>query len=126
MKAITETDVVLLSGMGTAAEWTFELRADEREAVSAFQQYCQEHDIPVELTALHALSEMQTGAPHDLTEPQREALVLAYERGYYHSPRAVTLEELADDLGITGQSLGSRLRRGTHRLVGSTLVGSTP
>ena len=123
MKAITETDVVLLSGRGTSEEWEFELRADERKAIAAFQQYCREHDIPAELTSLHALSAMRSGTQYDLTDTQREALVLAYERGYYHSPREATLDDLAESLGITGQSVGSRLRRGTHRLIASTLIG---
>jgi predicted DNA binding protein len=59
-----------------------------------------------------------------LTETQREALVLAHERGYYDSPRETSLEEIADELGITQQSLSSRLRRGYRRLVGETLISS--
>lgn len=123
LKGITETPVTLLSGVGTAGEWRFEVRADKHESIATFQQYCREHDFPIELIALHALSEMQTGTQYNLTEEQREALKLAYTRGYYQSPRQTTLDEMAGELGITGQSLGSRLRRGTHRLLGST-VGS--
>ncbi|MEA5389123.1 helix-turn-helix domain-containing protein [Haloarculaceae archaeon H-GB11] len=59
-----------------------------------------------------------------MTETQREALVLAYERGYFDSPRKVSLEEVAEELGITQQSLSSRLRRGHRRLIGATLAGS--
>jgi len=47
MEAIDESTVVLLSGVGTAEEWTFELRADERDAVAAVQEYCGGHDLPV-------------------------------------------------------------------------------
>lgn len=75
----------------------------------------------MKLIALYALSEMETGKQYDLTADQREALQLAYERGYYQSPRHTTLDEIAGELGITGQSLGSRLRRGIHRLLGSTV-----
>ncbi|MDG5775953.1 helix-turn-helix domain-containing protein [Haloarculaceae archaeon H-GB2-1] len=125
LKGIAETPVILLSGIGTADEWRFEVRADGREPIATFQQYCGEHDLPMELTALYALSEMETGARYDLTEDQREALQLAYERGYYQSPRKTTLDEMAGELGITGQSLGSRLRRGIHRLLGSTVVSQT-
>lgn len=87
LKGIAETDVILLSGFGTAEEWHFEVRADGREPIAAFQRYCREHDHPMELTSLYALSEMETGTQYDLTEEQREALKLAYERGYYQSPR---------------------------------------
>ncbi len=125
LRAIFETKVALLTAVGTSEEWRFELRAEDTSAISAFQSKCREFDVPVRLTSLHSVSPMHSGAEYDLTEPQREALVLAYERGFYHSPREVTLDELAAELGITGQSLGSRLRRGTHRLIGSTLIGPT-
>lgn len=122
LQAIVEAEVVLLSGVGTGEEWTIEVRADERDAIATFQQYCRDNDLPVTLRQLRTLFRLPAENEHGLTEPQREALVLAYERGYYESPRTVTLEEMADELGITGQSLGARLRRGINRLVGSTLV----
>lgn len=122
LRAIGDADVVLLSGAGTATEWTFEVRADEREQVAAFQAYCDEHGVAVTLESLQALSKPGADQEYGLTEAQREALVLAYERGYYRSPRETTLAELAAEVGITGQSFGSRLRRGIHRLVGATLA----
>lgn len=125
LRAIAETPVALLSAVGTSEEWRFEVRAEEAANISAFQAKCREYDVPVELVNLHTLSPMRSGAEYDLTETQREALLLAWDRGFYHSPREVTLDDLAEELGITGQSVGSRLRRGTHRLIGSTLVGPT-
>ena len=125
MKAITTTEVTLLSGSGTSDQWTFELRADDHKSIANFQQYCREQDIHITLTSLQSLSELQTGTDYNLTEEQRAALILAYNRGYYHTPRETTLEELADELGITGQSVGSRLRRGINRLIGSTLIDRT-
>ena len=123
LRAIAETPVTLLSAVGTTEEWRFEVRAEDSEIVSDFQSKCRDYDVPIELVSLHALAPMRSGAEFDLTETQREALVLAYEHGFYHTPREVTLDELAEELDITGQSLGSRLRRGTHRLIGSTLIG---
>ena len=124
MKAIVETGATLISGVGTAEEWTFEIRADTRDGIAEFQRYCHEHDIPVTLTALHALSSIETGTEYNLTEAQREALILAYQRGYYQVPREASLDEMAKELDITGQSLGTRLQRGIHRLIGSTLISS--
>lgn len=123
LKAIAETPVALLSAVGTSEEWCFEFRADEAHDISDFQDRCWEYDVPVELVSLHTVAPIRSGAEYDLTETQHEALILAYEQGFYQSPREITLSELADQLGITGQSLGSRLRRGTHRLIGSTLIG---
>ena len=56
---------------------------------------------------------------------QQEALVLAYERGYFESPHEVTLTELGEELGITQQAVGSRLRNGSKYVIGSTLPSFT-
>lgn len=122
LRAITETGVTLVSGIGSEGTWTFEVRSDTPDGISAFQQYCRDEGIPAELVSLHALAALKSGAEYDLTDTQREALQLAYERGYYRSPREVSLEDLAAEVGITGQSFGSRLRRGIHRLIGSTIA----
>lgn len=122
LKAIVETDVVLTSGTGTYEAWHFEVRAEEQGAIANFQAYAREHDIPLELRMMQSLSEEAKEPEYGLTDDQREALVLAYDRGYYRSPREVTLDELAPDLGITGQAFGARLRRGVDHLIGNTLV----
>ncbi|WP_114578754.1 helix-turn-helix domain-containing protein [Saliphagus sp. LR7] len=125
LTGILETDVELVSAIGQEGKWTFELRADDQGAVSEFQAYCTDREIPVELVELHALSPMHSGDEYDLTEAQREALTVAYSSGYYDSPRTASQEEVAEELGITRQSLASRLQRGTRRLIASTLVRPT-
>jgi predicted DNA binding protein len=55
--------------------------------------------------------------PHE----QRATLEAALERGYYETPRAVTLDELADDLGVPRSTLSYRLRQAEARLVGAHL-----
>ena len=115
LDALVTRDVVLLSAVGTADEWTFELRGETRESIARFQAYCHDRGIPVELTALHPLRFLD--ADDALTDAQREALALAYEHGYFDSPREATLSELAAELDITQQALGSRLQRATRRLV---------
>jgi len=101
--------------------WDFEVRCESREAISDFRTNCQAHDIPIEITAVHQLLPIQ-GDDYELTDTQREALVLAYERGYFDSPREASLEDIAAELGITQQSLSSQLRRGHRRLIGGTLI----
>ena len=122
LSTLTETRLPLVKAIGTNREWTFDVRGDDREDIADFQQRCRELDIPITLTKLHALTPLETEAEAALTEPQQEALLLAYERGYFNSPRDVTMAELGDELGITQQAVASRLRRGIDRLVGSTLA----
>jgi predicted DNA binding protein len=119
LDALISPEVVLLSAVGTAEEWTFELRGESRDAIAEFQEYCHNHGAPVELTKLRGLQPLDT--KQDLTEAQREALILAYERGYFNSPRETTLEAIADELDISQQAVGSRLRRGTRRLIEQVL-----
>jgi predicted DNA binding protein len=57
-----------------------------------------------------------------LTDRQREALLLAVERGYFEEPRTVTLDELAADLDITQPAASGLIRRAVKRLVVSSLL----
>ncbi|MFC7229271.1 helix-turn-helix domain-containing protein [Salinirubellus salinus] len=54
--------------------------------------------------------------PRALRGSQREILVHAVERGYFEVPREVSLQEVADDLGIPQSTASYRLRRATAQL----------
>lgn len=123
LNALAESDVVLLTGVGTEDGWNFEVRGETRESISEFSATCQTHDIPIEITAVHALNPVQDDT-YELTDPQREALVLAFEYGYFDSPREASLTDIAAELGITQQSLSSRLRRGHRRLIGGSIINA--
>jgi len=123
LSALAKANVVVLGGLGTKEGWRFEVRGESQETIADFREYCQENDIPIQITAVHAMLPIQ-GEGYELTEAQREALVMAYKRGYFDTPRETSLEEIADELGITQQSLSSRLRRGHRRLIGATLSSS--
>ena len=122
LRAIRETGVSLLSGVGTSTRWTFKVRGDDRETVARFQAYCLDNDIPITLSTLQQLHPGRRGQEYGLTDPQRQALLLAYDRGYFDTPRRATLEEIAAELDISRQSLAARLRRGHRNLVEHTLV----
>ena len=122
LTALVESNVTLLKATGNREQWTFEVRADDIDQLSQFQRYCTERGIDVSLTHLHSLSEMRTNTEYDLTPEQHEALVLAFDEGYYNQPRETNLEELAAKLGISRPSLSARLNRGYRNLIGSTLV----
>jgi predicted DNA binding protein len=122
LSTLGETEIPLITAIGTNDQWTFEVRGDQRSDIATFQQRCRERDIPVTLTALHALTPLETATEAALTDPQLEALVLAYERGYFNSPRDVTMAELGEELGISQQAIASRLRRGIRQILGQTLT----
>lgn len=122
LTTLTEMKVALIEAVGTDKQWTFDIRGDSRDDIAEFQSRCREVGIPITLTELHALTPVKTETEAALTDTQQEALVLAYERGYFESPRKVTMEEIGDELGITQQAVASRLRRGINHILGSTLT----
>lgn len=121
LSTLAETQVPLVEATGTNVVWTFDIRGDNRGDIAEFQHLCRERGIPITMTALHALTPLETGTEAALTDAQEEALILAYRRGYFNSPRNVTMEELGAELGISQQAVASRIRRGVRRILGSTL-----
>lgn len=121
LSALAAAEIVVLNGVGRKGGWTFEVRGEDRDDISEFRTDCQKHDIQIEIVSVHSLLPIQ-GEDHELTGKQREAIVLAYEMGYFDSPRSTSLSDIAAELGITQQSLSSRLRRGLHRLIYRTLL----
>ena len=122
LTAIINTDVTLLSGKGRGGQWKFNVRAEDRSELSTFQTYCRNHDLSVELTQLHSVSPLDDRQEYNLTADQRTALELAYDRGYFESPRRATQEDIGDDLDITRQAVSALLQRGIRQLVASTLA----
>lgn len=63
----------------------------------------------------------------DLTQAQREALLVALEAGYFEVPRRCSLRDLSEELGVSDNAVSQRLRRGLksllYRTVGSELGG---
>ena len=55
----------------------------------------------------------------ELPPEQRVAIREAFRRGYYETPRRLSLEELADELDVPRSTLSYRLRRAEARLVGA-------
>ncbi|WP_092703038.1 helix-turn-helix domain-containing protein [Halovenus aranensis] len=55
-------------------------------------------------------------ACRDLTDVEREALTAAVEEGYFESPRETTLNELAEQFGISAPAFSKNLRRGQQKV----------
>lgn len=106
-------------------EWFFRLRFLDHQHVADFYNFCTSHDIPVRVGRVYTLTEESLqGRLFDLTEEQREALVLALRRGYFSTPREVNMDELADELGISQQAFSDRLRRGEETVLRNVLLAA--
>lgn len=123
--AYTETGATILEATGQNERWNVQMRFDDEDALSTFRAYLDENDHPFSLDALYRQHQPTTDG-HDVTTPQREALLAALDAGYYNVPRDDTMDEVAADLGISQQALSKRLRRGHCNLVETTLADAHP
>ncbi|MFP8888801.1 helix-turn-helix domain-containing protein [Natrialbaceae archaeon A-CW2] len=117
-----DIEAVVLEARGTGQRWELQIRFDDHGELEAFQSYCEENEIPFVLNRLYELSTPKTGAQYGLTPKQYEALVSAWENGYFESPREAAAEEIASELGISQQSLSKRLQRAHQSLIKNTLI----
>ncbi len=86
-----------------------------RAALFEIREFLAERGIDMQVERLHeAADERSDGV---LTDEQLEALVVAYEMGYFSVPRAATQSDVAAELGISAASLSERLKRGQERLI---------
>lgn len=122
MRGLLDLEFTLLSGKADAERWRFEIRFDDGDTASAFHTYLVEHDVPHELTRIQGLTDLSSTAGMGLTEKQRDALIAAYDGGYFSVPREMTMNDLADRLDIASSSASDRLRRGVERLVEGTMI----
>ena len=107
---------------GTAEEWVFRLRADDREALSKFQEACLAADIPLDVRRI--VHDPAPGGPdrYGITDKQATALRLAFEEGYFEVPRGTSQTDLAGHLDISRQAYSRRLNRALDTLVESTFM----
>ena len=112
--------IQVLETTATSGYWQFELRAPDREALRELREFCVGEGLEFRITNL---ARERGDATHGVLTPgQEDLLVAAYEMGYFSQPRAVTLEELAEEVGISSSAASGRLRRGIESLVESTVV----
>lgn len=114
----------LLGAVGTPTQWEFEIRFPAHETLSSFTTHCEDAQITVEANRIYNPTGPNAGPWYNLTDPQREALTLAVETGYYDIPRGCTTKELADELGISDQAVTERLRRAIVSLTMHTLIAN--
>lgn len=116
VSGFVESGLTILSGVGRDGAWTFDVRTEDHDNLGTFQRYCIERGIDLRLDSLTE-DVLPSRSASGLTPAQRQALVTAFAVGYYDTPRSVTLDDVADHLGITRQSASERLRRGTRNVL---------
>jgi predicted DNA binding protein len=112
-------DGVIMEGHGTTDSWSLRLRFASHQQFKRFAEGCRTQGIDLVLRAVYNPHPPVEG--ENLTSPQREALRVAADQGYFKIPREVSLKELAEQLGVSEQAVSQRLRRGLDTLVAGSL-----
>jgi len=130
-QALLDANGFLTGAAQTGGEWNVRARFPEKSAVLAFRDALMADGLDIDVRTI--TDDTEDAAQFGVTDPQREVLLLALNRGYFTVPRDASLSDLANDLGISSQAASERLRRGTRTLVENTLasperplVGSAP
>lgn len=120
--AISDTDATILDAESGTDGWLVQILFPDEDALAAFQDHAAANDVSFTLERLRRSDYPEMLGKYDVTDDQYEALVAAYEHGYFEVPGEITLAELADELGVSKNAASARLRRGYGNLVENTLV----
>ncbi|MFB6139262.1 MAG: bacterio-opsin activator domain-containing protein [Halosimplex sp.] len=119
--ALDDASATVLSAEGEDGVWTLRALFADREAVSTVAERLRSAHSGVDLVRIYRGDDPSTYGRYEVTEEQRDALLAAREAGYFAVPRECTLQEVADELGISRNAASARLRRGHDALVAHTL-----
>jgi hypothetical protein len=119
--AVTELDGLVLESRSESAGWLLEVQLQHHDDLYTLHERASEAGIHFEMLEVHQDDRADDDSEFDLTESQVEALVTAYEHGYYDEPRQTDLAELGSALGVSETAVSSRLRRASSRLIEESL-----
>ena len=118
---IVEEEATILAAVGNDEGWYLRVLFPEREALSRTYEHAKDAGLSMEIRSIYQLEDGREGR-FGLTDEQQDTLSAAYDHGYYEIPRDLTLEDLAEELGVSHQALSERLRRGHRNVVKNTVI----
>ncbi|NGM71258.1 bacterio-opsin activator [Natronolimnobius sp. AArcel1] len=120
LTALKECNVYVLEGEYEDDVWEFRLRFTSRDQLVEFTERLTANLIPVRLDRIYNPGPPVASPP--MSEQQRETIERAYRRGYFEVPRKTTLEELAEEEGISDSAYSKRLRNGLASVIEGGLL----
>ncbi len=119
---VTEVNGFLVDTETEGSGWTARLLLPDREALNTIWNYATDHGMSLEIVELYGDDDAGTDSSYGLTDAQTAALKTAYEEGYFGEPRDMSLDEVAEEMGLSSTAMSGRLRRGMRNLVAATLA----
>jgi predicted DNA binding protein len=102
--------------------WLVRLLLPDREALNTIWEYANENEISLDIIEIYGNTDTGGESSYGLTDEQRTALTTAYENGYFGEPRDISLNEVADEIGLSSTAMSGRLRRGMRNLIAATII----
>lgn len=121
LRTVVGPDATVMDATGDGDRWTLRVLYPTREDLAAAVATCEERGLSFEVDRIRELDETPSGR-YGLTRGQYEALVTAYDHGYFEVPRRTSARDIAGRLGISQQAFSERLRRGCNALIADTLA----
>jgi predicted DNA binding protein len=123
--AYTEIEARLLNATGRNDQWELQLRFDDEEGVTQFNDYIKQNEFKIDLHRLYEPTHPSSEGNLGLTDTQRETVLAGLRAGYYEIPRGMKPAKLAEEFGISQQALSKRFRR-AHRALAENALTVTP
>jgi predicted DNA binding protein len=114
---LVEIGGLVLSATVSRDGWYCRFGFPDQAGVGRYFDAVEQYDVNFDIHRIYELQNAEPELSYDLTDPQREALLTAFEAGYFEIPRKISIAELGDKLGTSDQAASERLRRGLRKLV---------
>ena len=118
---VSTANGVIVDMENEGSAWVLTVWMPDRTDLAHLWDYAERNDMDIDLLRVNEYAGLDS-TDAGLTDSQREALLVAFERGYFEEPRDATLGEVADALGISQPAASGLLRRGIKRLVVSSML----
>ncbi|GGK73021.1 helix-turn-helix domain-containing protein [Haloarcula sebkhae] len=119
---VTDVNGFLIHTETKGNGWLVRLLLPDREALNTIWEYANENDISLDIIEIYGNTDTGGESSYGLTDEQRIALTTAYENGYFGEPRDISLNEVADEIGLSSTAMSGRLRRGMRNLIAATII----
>jgi hypothetical protein len=120
VQMLINSEATILDAVGHEDQWKLRVLYPRRSLFSRTHEFCDAHGLDFEVESIRELDSEPAGR-YGLTADQYEVLSTAAAKGYFEVPRAVTLQELAEEFDVSHQAVSERLRRAVDALVEDTL-----
>lgn len=114
---LSKVNAPVIDAEGNRNGWTLNVRFPSSDTLRDFYQICGQRDLGIEIRDAYETEATSWDERFGLSNKQSETLKTALAAGYFDIPREITLQELAEDIGVSEQAVSERLRRALQRYV---------